>query len=52
MQLTRFIGRVAEVQRLLNAKRLVTLTGSGGVGKTRLAIEVAVARLADFPDGT
>jgi predicted ATPase len=49
-----FIGReseVAEVQAALRAHRLVTLTGVGGVGKTRLATEVA-ARLADeFPDG-
>lgn len=51
---TSLIGRQAEVdelQEVLKAHRLVTLTGSGGVGKTRLAIEVA-ARLADqFPDG-
>ena len=49
-----FIGReaeLAEVQEALKAHRLVTLTGVGGVGKTRLATEVA-ARLADeFPDG-
>ena len=49
-----FIGReseLAEVQAAVNAHRLVTLTGVGGVGKTRLALEVA-ARLADeFPDG-
>jgi predicted ATPase len=51
---TRLIGResqVAEVQAAVKAHRLVTLTGVGGVGKTRLAVEVA-ARLADeFPDG-
>jgi predicted ATPase len=51
---TSFIGReseVAEVEAALRAHRLVTLTGVGGVGKTRLALKVA-ARLADeFPDG-
>jgi predicted ATPase len=51
---TSLIGReshVAEVQAAVKAHRLVTLTGVGGVGKTRLAMEVA-ARLADeFPDG-
>jgi predicted ATPase len=51
---TSFIGRESEldeVQAAVKAHRLVTLTGVGGVGKTRLAVEVA-ARLADeFPDG-
>jgi predicted ATPase len=51
---TSFIGRESEldeVQAAVKAHRLVTLTGVGGVGKTRLALEVA-ARLADeFPDG-
>jgi predicted ATPase/class 3 adenylate cyclase len=51
---TSFIGReseVAELQAAVKAHRLVTLAGVGGVGKTRLALEVA-ARLADeFPDG-
>jgi predicted ATPase len=51
---TSFIGReaeVAELQAAVKAHRLVTLTGVGGVGKTRLALKVA-ARLADeFPDG-
>src|SRR5262249_55939082 len=51
---TSFIGReseVAEVQAAVKAHRLVTLTGVGGVGKTRVAVEVA-GRLADeFPDG-
>ncbi len=53
-QTTSFIGReseVAELQAAVKAHRLVTLTGVGGVGKTRLALEVA-PRLADeFPDG-
>ena len=53
-QTTSFIGReaeLAEVKEALKAHRLVTLTGVGGVGKTRLATELA-ARLADeFPDG-
>ena len=51
---TTFIGReaeLAELEQLLKAHQLVTLTGVGGVGKTRLALEVA-ARLADnFHDG-
>ena len=51
---TSFIGRESEldeVQAVVKAHRLATLTGVGGVGKTRLATEVA-ARLADeFPDG-
>ncbi len=48
-----FVGRrreVAEVRRLLGANRLVTITGVGGVGKTRLAIEAA-ARTRGLPDG-
>ena len=53
-QTTSFIGReseVAELQAAVKTHRLITLTGVGGVGKTRLALEVA-ARLADeFPDG-
>ena len=53
-QITSFVGReseVTEVEAALRAHRLVTLTGVGGVGKTRLALEVA-SRLADeFPDG-
>jgi non-specific serine/threonine protein kinase len=53
-QLTSFIGReqeIAQLEELVTANRLVTLTGTGGAGKTRLAIEVA-SRLTDaFPDG-
>jgi predicted ATPase/DNA-binding XRE family transcriptional regulator len=48
LQLTSFVGRESETEAivtLLQAKRLVTLIGSGGVGKTRIALEVA-ARLA------
>ncbi len=44
VQLTSFIGReweLAEVERLVSTSRLVTLTGAGGCGKTRLAIQVA-----------
>ena len=53
-QTTSFIGReseAGEVQAAVNAHRLVTLTGVGGVGKTRLATEVAAQLADDFPDG-
>ena len=53
--LSSFVGRrhdVGEVTRLLSTSRLVTLTGPGGVGKTRLALEVANAVHQSFPDGT
>src|SRR5947208_10855366 len=43
-QLTSFIGReqeIAQLKELVTAHRMVTLTGAGGAGKTRLAIEVA-----------
>jgi predicted ATPase/DNA-binding CsgD family transcriptional regulator len=53
-QLTSFVGRreeLAAVELLLDGERLVTLTGAGGAGKTRLALQ-AVAELADrWPDG-
>ena len=51
---TSFIGReaeVAEVQAAVKAHRLVTLTGIGGVGKTRLALEVAQRLHYEFSDG-
>ena len=51
---TSFIGResqVAELQTTLKAHRLVTLTGVVGVGKTRLAQEVATCLADEFPDG-
>ncbi len=53
-QATTFIGRgseLAEIARLLAKHRLVTLAGSGGVGKTRIAIEVGHEPLPAFPDG-
>ncbi len=52
--LTRLIGREAEtarVRQLLAEQRLVTLTGSGGVGKTRLALHIAEVLLPAFPAG-
>ncbi len=51
---TSLIGReseLADVASALKAHRLVTLTGVGGVGKTRLALEVAARSAPDFPDG-
>src|SRR6201998_2044003 len=51
---TSFIGRefeVAEIQAALRQHRVVTLTGVGGVGKTRLAQEVAAGLADEFPDG-
>jgi class 3 adenylate cyclase len=54
LQLSSFIGReqeMAEVQRLLGTTRLLTLTGIGGTGKTRLALQVAADRVDAYPDG-
>jgi predicted ATPase/class 3 adenylate cyclase len=54
LQLTSFVGRADEIARavqLLRGHRLVTLTGPGGAGKTRLALEVAAEELSSFEDG-
>lgn len=51
---TRFIGReaaLAELARLVPTARLLTLTGTGGCGKTRLALRFAQQRAGDFADG-
>ena len=53
-QLTTFVGRQAEMdelRRIITDNRLVTLTGAGGVGKTRLAVEVAAQLVGEFADG-
>ena len=54
VQLTSFIGReddLAEVEQLLSKAHLVTLTGPGGCGKTRLAIQIANELHENFKDG-
>jgi predicted ATPase/class 3 adenylate cyclase len=54
IQLTSFIGReqeMARVLQILNGTRLVSLTGAGGAGKTRLALQVAADLIDEFPDG-
>ena len=53
-QLTSFIGRekeISEIQNLLHSARLVTLTGPGGTGKTRLSQEVGAQELTNFAHG-
>jgi predicted ATPase/class 3 adenylate cyclase len=53
-QLTSFVGRdgeIAEVRRLLGRARLLTLTGAGGTGKTRLALRSAAEVLTEYADG-
>ncbi|HEY3211378.1 MAG TPA: adenylate/guanylate cyclase domain-containing protein [Actinomycetota bacterium] len=55
LQLTSFVGReeeMAEVRRLLGRTRLLTLTGAGGTGKTRLALQVAAEILTEYGDGS
>ncbi len=54
IQLTSFVGRekeIAEIKAMLNSARLVTLTGSGGTGKTRLSIEIGTQELTSFANG-
>jgi len=53
-QLTRFIGRrreISEVRAALSHARLVTLSGPGGIGKTRLALQVAADSSREYADG-
>ena len=54
VELTSFVGREAEVREvsaLLKDAHLVTLTGVGGVGKTRIALQVAAGAIDHYPDG-
>jgi predicted ATPase/class 3 adenylate cyclase len=53
-QLTNFVGRdaeLAETRELLGRTRLLTLTGPGGTGKTRLSLQLAANVAEDYPDG-
>ncbi|HEU5479128.1 MAG TPA: winged helix-turn-helix domain-containing protein, partial [Candidatus Tumulicola sp.] len=52
--LTSFIGRegeLAELKRLLSTKRLLTIVGAGGIGKTRVALQAAAEVVDAYPDG-
>ena len=54
VQLTSFVGREREqkeLRDLVSHHRLVTITGVGGVGKTRLAVQVGAELVPEFPDG-
>jgi predicted ATPase/class 3 adenylate cyclase len=53
-QLTSFVGRenvAAEIKELIGSRRLITLVGTGGAGKTRCAIQIAAELLDGFDDG-
>jgi non-specific serine/threonine protein kinase len=53
-QLSSFVGRerdIAELRRLLRTSRMLTLTGAGGIGKSRLSLQVAAEALTAYPDG-
>jgi len=52
--LTSFVGRerdLVEIKRLLPTKRLITIVGAGGIGKTRLALQIAVEVIGAYRDG-
>ncbi|MEO7803040.1 MAG: LuxR C-terminal-related transcriptional regulator [Actinomycetota bacterium] len=54
VQLDSFVGReaeIADITQLLESTRLFTITGSGGCGKTRLALQVAAETIDAYPDG-
>ena len=54
LELTSFVGRrdeLVELSKVLREARMVTITGTGGVGKTRVAVQLAAELLQRFPDG-